>query len=353
MPITMEIREALDFSGFDFERRVLLQAFAMKNKERGSVEALPPALCILSQSQKYDDSALIVAYKLNESNMNRFFFEIRNKKIILLNAFQMLGALDFKPPEDYDCLRSALYVLENRFYRKQAIYKAPAFLPPCLGNGVEILTLDNEVIHVYLSQTKVFLEILARADVDNSYNVFKSTFYKHVRATSEYALKHNKQLPELFEHPFIASTGYMVCPTYIEKNFDVYEKQNLGSRFFKLDIGELNWIFYCVLTKKPQKIKEQPTCDELQQFYHDFSDNARWARFLGLQVYHKILFQLIAASYTPFMVNGTNLIFAIKKGDMGEVFIKRAVSIAYSRMRNIATSVANEFLKRFEGEVKL
>lgn len=354
MPITMEIRETLDFSGFDFERRVLLQVLALKNKERGGMEALPPALCILSQKQgSNDDNAIIIAYKLNENNMNRFFFEIRNKKIVLLNAFQMLAALDFKPPEEYDCLRSALYVLERRFYRKQLPYKAPAFLPPCLGNGVEIPTLDDEVIHVYLSQTKVFLEILARADVDNSYNVFKSTFYKHVRATSEYALEHNKQLPDFFEHPFIASTGYIVCPSYIEKEFAVYEKQNPDSRFFKLDIGELNWLFFCVLTKQPQKIKETPTSDDLQQFYHDFSDNARWARYLGLQVYHKVLFQLIVASYIPFMVNGTNLIFAIKKGDMGEVFIERAASIAYSRMRNIATSVANEYLRRFEEEVKI
>lgn len=354
MAITMEIREALDFSGFDFERRVLLQVFALKNKAKHeSAEALPPVLCILSQSQKYDnDDAIIIAYKLNENNMNRFFFEIHNKKIVLLNAFQMLAALNFKPPKDYDCLRSALYVLENRFYRKQARYKAPAFLKPCLGNGVEIPTLDDEVIYVYLSQTKVFLEILALADVDSSYNVFKSTFYKHVKANSEYALEHNAQLPKFFEHPFITSTGYMVCLDYIEKNFDVYEKQNLGLRFFKLDIGDLNWLFYCVLTKQSQKIKERTTPDELQHFYRDFSDNARWARYLGLQTYHKVLFQLIAASYVPFIVNDTKLIFAVKKRNMGEIFIERAVNIAYSRIRNIATSITNEYLKRFEKEVK-
>lgn len=70
MAARMEIRETLDFGGFDFEQRLLLQVFAIKNAstaQRGGL--LLPALAILSQKQGMDnDDSMIIAYKLNENN---------------------------------------------------------------------------------------------------------------------------------------------------------------------------------------------------------------------------------------------------------------------------------------------
>lgn len=343
----MVIRNSLDFDGLDFERRILLQVFALKTDKREGL--LPPALAILAQN-KNDDDSLIVAYKLDESKMNRFFFELRNKKIVLLNAFQMLGALDFKPAENHDCLRAALFVLERQYYKRQTRYEAPKWLPPCLGNGVEIPLLDDEVINVYLSHTKTFLEIMAQAEAQK---VFDKNFYKHVRGASEYCLQHNRDLPDLFQHPFISGTGYVNCLDFSEKAFEKIEKKQQDVQFFKLDIGEVNFMFYCVLLKKNEKIKEIPTSSELQAFYTTHGDNERHARYLGLQVYYEILWQLVLASYVPFIINSTQLIFAFKKGDKSNEHIKRAISIAYSRMRNIATSVANNRLGKLNAEVKL
>ena len=345
----MAIRDSLEFSGLDFERRVLLQVFALKTDKREGL--LPPALAILAQTHGDCDDCdmIIIAYKLDESNMNRLFFELRNKKIVLLNAFQMLGALDFKPAENCDCLRSALFVLERQYYKQKARYKAPNWLPPCLGSGVEIPSLDDEIINVYLSHTKTFLEILAEAEAQE---VFSKKFYKHVRCASEYCLKHNKDLPDLFQHPFISGTGYINCLDFSEKLFEKLEKKQQDVQFFKLDIGEVNFMFYCVLLKQNEKIKETPTSSELHTFYTAHGDNERHARYLGLQVYYEILWQLIVASYVPFIINGTKLIFALKKGDKSKEHIERAISIAYSRMRNIATSVANIRLGKLNAEVK-
>ena len=343
------IRDSLDFDGLDFEHRVLLQVFALKTDKCKGL--LPPVLAILAQNgEKNDDDGAIIAYKLDKNKMNRLFFELRNKKIVLLNAFQMLGALDFKPAENYDCLRAALFVLERQYYKRQARYEAPKWLPPCLGNGVEIPLLDDEVINVYLSHTKTFLEILAEAEAQN---IFDKSFYKHVRGASEYCLQHNKDLPDLFQHPFISGTGYVSCLEFSEKIFEKVEKKQQDVQFFKLDIGEVNFMFYCVLLKQNEKIKETPTSSELQAFYTSHGDNERHARYLGLQVYYEILWQLVLASYVPFIINGTQLIFALKKGDKSNEHIERAISISYSRMRNIATSVANIRLGKLNAEAKL
>lgn len=345
----MVIRDTLDFNDLNFDRRVLLQVFALKTDKREGL--LPPALAILAQNgEKNDDNdSAIIAYKLDEYKMNRLFFELRNKKIVLLNAFQMLSALDFKPAENYECLRSALFVLERQYYKQKARFEAPKWLPPCLGNGVEIPSLDDEMINVYLSHTKTFLEILAEAEAQE---VFSKKFYKHVRGASEYCLQHNKDLPDLFQHPFISATGYVRCIDFSEKAFEKIEKKQKDVQFFKLDIGEINFMFYCVLLKQNEKIKETPTSSELQAFYTAYGDNERHARYLGLQVYYEILWQLVLASYVPFIIDGTRLIFAFKKGNKSKEHIERAISISYGRMRNIATSIANNRLGKLNTEAK-
>lgn len=349
MAVHTAIRESLDFSGFDFERKVLLQVFALKTDKCEGL--LPPALAILAQNgEKNDDNdSVIIAYKLDEAKTNRLFFELRNKKIVLLNAFQMLSALDFKSAEKFDCLRSALFVLERQYYKQKARYEAPKWLPPCLGNGVEIPSLDDEMINVYLSHTKTFLEILAEAEAQG---VFSKKFYKHVRAASEYCLQHNKDLPDLFQHPFISGAGYVRCIDFSEKAFEKIEKKQKDVQFFKLDIGEVNFMFYCVLLKQNEKIKETPTSSELQAFYTAYGDIERHARYLGLQVYYEILGQLVLAPYVPFIIDGTQLIFTLKKGDKSKEHIERAISIAYSRMRNIATSIVNKRMGKLNAEAK-
>lgn len=344
----MEIRDTLDFSGFDLDRRVLLQVFAIKSES--SVDKLQPALAILSQPQEVDDdNALIVAYRLDESKMNRFFFELRKTKQTLLNAFQMLSALDFKPAETYDCLRAALFVLERQFYKKKPQYKAPLFLPPCLGSGVEIASLDDEVVKVYLSHTETFLKILA--DVERE-GIFDKKFYKHVRSTEEYCLNHNMQLKEFFQHPFILNSGYISCLNLTDSKLEHYEKCNTDVQSFKLDLGELNFMFFRVLSKQPERVKETPTAQELRQFYLNNDDIARHARFLGLQCYFEIIFQLVVASYVPHIVDRTRLIFALAKKDNSPAHIERAISIAYSRMRNIATSIVNNRMGKLNAGVK-
>lgn len=345
----MEIRDTLDFSGFDLDKRVLLQVFALKSESK--VDKLQPALAILSQLQGVDDdNGLIIAYKLDESKMNRFFFELRNTKQTLLNAFQMLSALDFKPAEDYDSLRSALFVLERQFYKSKAQYKAPLFLPPCLGTGVEIPSLDDEVIKVYLGYTETFLKILADAEKEG---IFDKKFYKHVRSSEEYCLGHNAPLKDFFQHPFISGSGYITAPELMDKKLAAYEKRHADTQFFKLDIGEVNFMFYCILLKQPERVKETPTAQELRQFYLSNDDNARHARFLGLQCYFEIIFQLVVASYVPHIIDRTRLIFALPKGNNSPAHIERAISIAYSRMRNIATSIVNNRLGKLNAEAKL
>lgn len=349
----MEIRETLNFDGFDFEQRVLLQAFAIKpSKSKGERGEEPcPDVVILSQNKEQDDG-LIIAYILDEGKMNRLFFEIRNKKIVLLNAFQMLSALDFKPPENYDCLRCALFVLENYYYKHWPRYKRAFHLPPCLGRGTDIASTDYDLLQVYMSQTKEYLKILADVEKSKECNVFNGIFYKHVRAASEYALEHNRQLPEYFQHPFISATGYLSCLDFNDKTFERLTKHDPHTRYFRLDVGEFNWIFYCVLIKQDEKIKEQPTSEELQRFYTDYSDVARHARYLGLQTYYEIIFNLVIASFVPFIIDRQNFIFALKTKKMTEVFNERAMTIAYSRIKNIASSVANKRLGKLNEEAK-
>lgn len=346
-----EIREVLDFSGFDLDKRVLLQVFALKSESEA--DKLRPAIAILAQERNCDndlnDDMLIIAYKLDESKMNRFFFELRNTKQVLLNAFQMLSALDFKPAEKYDSLRSALFVLERQFYKNRSQYKVPLFLPPCLGTGVEITSLDDEVINVYLSNTDTFLKILSDAE---SEGIFDKKFYKHVRSAEEYCLHHNVKLKDFFQHPFLSNSGYITAPELTESKLEAYEKRNADMQFFKLDIGELNFMFYCILSKQSERVKETPNAQELRDFYTSNDDIARHARYLGLQCYFEIIFQLIVTFYVPHIIDRTYLIFALPKENKSAAHIERAISIAYARMRNTAAAIVNNRLGKLNGGYK-
>lgn len=342
-----EIREVLDFDSFDLDRHVLLQVFALKSRSEN--DKLQSAIAILAQQKDCNDDMLIVAYKLDESNMNRFFFELRNAKQVLLNAFQMLSLLDFKPAGTYDCLKSAHFVLERQFYKSKEQYRTSLFLPPCLSKSLEIPSLDNEVINVYLSNTETFLKILSDAEREG---IFDKKFYKHVRAAEEYCLQHNVQLKDFFQHPFLSSSGYIIAPELTEAKLEAYEKRNADTQFFKLDIGEVNFMFYCILSKQSERVKKTPSAQELRDFYTSNDDIARHARFLGLQCYFEIIFQLVVASYVPHIIDRTCLIFALQKEDKTAAHIERAISIAYSRMRNIATSIVNNRLGKLNAESK-
>ena len=340
MAMSLEIRNTLNFEGLELDRPMLLQAFALESDLTDKGKA-PVKAAFLSQRQGKDE--VVVGFTFGES-ADRFFFEIRNCKIVLVNKFQMLESLDFKPAENHECLRCALYVLQNRCYKNIEQYKSPLHLPPCLGHGVSVPSLDTDLLKVYMEYHKHYLTIYDNANTIAK-NVFKGDFYKHVKSTSEFALQNNEARPEYWCNPFLSGSGYLVTPNFTENVFELLLKDK-DMCFFRLDIGELNWIFYCVLTKQNKRISQEVSASELREFYSDKSHEARLARYLGLQVYHETIFNLIEAKFAPTIINGHSFVFALKKLGLSEQHIERAANICYSRIRNIMSATLNKRMQK-------